>query len=141
MPADAPASHLGSASIDRAKIPGIDDRSARVGEIGDIAGGNRGAPRDGNGGNLRVELADRPTDGPAMGSNRRLALGRVAIEGENPTGEILGENRPDRRLERLAPATVWKERQSIENFRLSHGRGENRGGGLRGEPGDNRQGR
>jgi len=73
-------------------LPGIDQAEAAAFEIGNVARGQNGTARTGDGGDLRVEVRDRTALTTAPDGDLRKRSCGALIEGENVPGKNLAEH-------------------------------------------------
>ncbi len=68
--------------------PRINQLDPAVGKIRDIARGQPGSPRLGNGCDLGVGVSDRPAEPAAVCRNAGKSSRRHAVESQDPAGQI-----------------------------------------------------
>jgi hypothetical protein len=85
--------------------PGIDDGNTEILEVANVARGEGRAPRRDNSRDFDVPKVDGlPSDSARSGTAGRC-LGRVLVEGQDPSLEVLGEGAAERSFQ-PAPAAA-----------------------------------
>jgi hypothetical protein len=99
-------------------IPGVNDINATVLEVCDVAGRELGASGLGDGGDLRIGVADRPAEGTAVTGNPRKSSRCIAVEPENAARQVLGKHSLRRCQQPFAALAFGEQLKSIKDFRL-----------------------
>src|SRR5215472_3030767 len=98
--------------------PGIDQFQPATDKIAEVSRRQGGAAGSGNGGDARVGFGYRPTyPAPGRGDVRELTS-RRAVEGKDPTHEVLGENQAHDGFQGLPPSTLGQKGDSVKQLRL-----------------------
>jgi hypothetical protein len=72
----------------------------------------------GDGGDLRIGVADRSAEGAAVAGNFRKSSRCVAVEAEDAARQILGKHSLRRCQQAFAAFAFGEQLKSIKNFRL-----------------------
>jgi hypothetical protein len=81
-----------------------------------------------------VDLSDGLTGPTPVCGDLRVGHGRIAVEAEDPAGEVVLEDRAGRGDQVVAAASLGQEGETVEDLRLGQGGGEQAGDRLCREP-------
>src|ERR1043166_258728 len=101
--------------------PGIDHVDTAVLEIRNVMRSEFGPAHQRNRSNLRVCMADRPTNRPPMRGNSREAPSRIAFEAQDTTLEIFRKHCIRCRQQFLATLVSREKLKPIKNLRFGDG--------------------
>ena len=122
-----------------ASAPGAEHRGRQIGEMPQVAGGERGATRDGDAGDLGVAHVHRAPGLLARRTDQRRLRGSFGIERQHPVAQVFGQQLLETVFQAAAAFAFGQQRQTEPAFEDGDAGHPDRLGRLQIEPGHHRR--